>query len=103
MVQNLPSLRILIRNPKKVRAICRRARELDIPLEFNLLGFQEGKHYPDPSFWRVAGEEGCAVILGSDAHEPAAVWDPALIARAEVILKPFGITPIETVKLRPIR
>ena len=88
---------------RHVRTICRRARELGIPLEFNLLGFQEEKHYPDPRFWRVAGEEGCSVVLGSDAHEPAAVWNPALIARAEALLSGFGITPVETVSLRPIR
>ena len=88
---------------RHVRTICRRARELGIPLEFNLLGFQEEKHYPDPRFWRVAGEEGCSVVLGSDAHEPAAVWNPALIARAEALLSAYGITPVETVSLRPIR
>lgn len=88
---------------RHVRTICRRARELGISLEFNLLGFQEEKHYPDPRFWRVAGEEGCSVVLGSDAHEPAAVWNPALIARAEALLSGYGITPVETVSLRPIR
>ena len=43
------------------------------------------------------------MVLGSDAHEPAAVWNPALIARAEALLSGFGITPVETVSLRPIR
>ena len=86
-----------------VRKICQRARELRIPLEFNLLGFQERKHYPDPFFWRIVGEEGCSVILGSDAHKPACVWDPDLIRRAETMLSGFGITPIETTTLRPIR
>ena len=87
---------------RHVRAICRRSTELNIPLEFNLLGYSEGKHYPDPAFWRVVGEEGCQVILGSDAHTPSAVWDPALIARAEKLLSGFGITPIERIALRPI-
>ena len=86
-----------------VRAVCRRARELDVPLEFNLLGFAEGKHYPDPAFWRIAGEEQPKVILGSDAHRPVDVWNPALIARAETVLSGFGITPMETVALRPLR
>ena len=88
---------------RHVRAICRRARELEIPLEFNLLGFQEEKHYPDPEFWRIAGEEGCRVILGCDAHSPEDTWNPALIARAEALLSGFGIRPIETLSLRPIR
>ncbi len=88
---------------RHVRAVCRRAKELAIPLEFNLLGFMERKHYPDPAFWRVVGEEGCAVILGSDAHRPQDVWDPKLIARAEALLSGFGIRPVERIALRPIR
>ena len=85
-----------------VRLLCRRAIELNIPLEFNLLGLAEERHYPNPRFWRVAAEEGCPVILGCDAHSPEGTWDPALIARGEAMLQSFGITPLETVPLRPI-
>lgn len=88
---------------RHVRAICRKAMELSIPLEFNLLGFSEGKHYPDPAFWRIVGEEGCPVVLGSDAHAPADTWDPALIARGEALLADWGIRPVDRVPLRPIR
>lgn len=87
---------------RHVRAICRKAKELSIPLEFNLLGFSEEKHYPNPAFWRIAGEEGCAVILGSDAHTPLDTWNPALIARAEALLAGFGIQAMERLTLRPI-
>jgi len=87
---------------RHVRAICRKAEELSIPLEFNLLGFSEGKHYPNPVFWRIAGEEGCTVILGSDAHTPLDTWNPALIARAEALLAELGIHPIEHLTLRSI-
>ena len=85
-----------------VRAICRQARELDVPLEFNLLGYSEGKHYPNPRFWRIAGEEQPKVVLGSDAHSPAFVWKPELIAQAEAALRHFGLTPVETIPLRPV-
>ena len=88
---------------RHVRTICRRVKELDIPLEFNLLGYSEGKHYPDPAFWRIVGEEQPKVVIGCDAHNPAAVWNPALIAEAEAKLSGFGITPVETIPLRPIR
>ena len=88
---------------RHVRTICRKVTELSVPLEFNLLGFSEGKHYPDPKFWRIAGEEGCSVVLGSDAHTPEETWSPDLIARAETLLAGFGIQPIEKVSLRPIR
>ncbi len=87
---------------RHVRIICRRVMELGLPLEFNLLGYSEGKHYPDPVFWRIVGEEGCQVVLGSDAHRPADTWNPTLIARAEALLSGFGITPVDTVSLRPL-
>ena len=88
---------------RHVRQICRRTRELGIPLEFNLLGWSEGKHYPDPTFWRIAGEEGAVAIIGCDAHAPEQTWDPALIERAEALLAGFGVIPIPRVDLRPIR
>ncbi|MBO4418615.1 MAG: histidinol-phosphatase [Oscillospiraceae bacterium] len=88
---------------RHVRAICRKALELSIPLEFNLLGFSEEKHYPDLFFWRIVGEEGCAVILGSDAHSPMETWSPDLISKAETLLAGFGIRPIERATLHPIR
>ena len=91
------------RYDRHVRALCRAAADRKIPLEFNLLGFSEGKHYPNPTFWRIVGEEGNPVILGSDAHSPMQTWNPALIARAEALLAGFGITPIAQTALRPIR
>lgn len=48
--------------------LCKRLKELQIPLELNILGMGEGKHYPADRFWRVAGEIGNDVILGLDAH-----------------------------------
>ena len=85
-----------------VRRVCRPAKELDIPLEFNLLGWSEGKHYPNLEFWRIAGEEQPAVIIGCDAHSPEFTWQPELIARAEALLASFGLTPLERLRLRPI-
>ena len=85
-----------------VRRLCRHAMKRRIPLEFNLLGLAEARHYPNPRFWRIVGEEGCPVILGCDAHAPEGVWDPRLIARGEAMLQSFGISPLETVSLRPL-
>ena len=60
---------------RNVRRICREAKSCGIPLEYNLLGRSEGKHYPNIRFWEVAAEEGCAVTLGRDAHRPDALLD----------------------------
>jgi histidinol-phosphatase (PHP family) len=44
-------------------------KELDIPLEINMLGKGEGaRHYPADRFWKIAGQVGNRVILGADAH-----------------------------------
>ena len=45
----------------------------DIPLEINLLGVSEGRHYPNDEFWRMASKYSPKVILGCDAHSPARV------------------------------
>ena len=85
-----------------VRDICREARGCGVPLEFNLLGLSTGRHYPTPSFWEMAAEEGCDVILGRDAHEPEALLDEKTEEKALRILNSLGISPMETANLRKI-
>ena len=62
---------------RHIRKLCRHAKDVGIPLEINLLGLRTNRHYPRPHFWQIAGEEGCQVILGCDAHEPEAFMDKA--------------------------
>ena len=60
-----------------VHTICRKAKELDMPLEYNLYGVdkqyrgrQKGLGYPCKIFWEAAAEHGCTAIIGVDAHRP---------------------------------
>ena len=60
-----------------VHSICRTAKELDMPLEYNLYGVdkqargrQKGLGYPCKIFWEAAAEHGCTAIIGVDAHRP---------------------------------
>ena len=60
-----------------VHSICHRAKELDMPLEYNLYGVdkqhrgrQKGLGYPCKLFWEAAAEHGCTAIIGVDAHRP---------------------------------
>ena len=48
--------------------LCKALKEMDIPLEINILGISEKKHYPTEKFWRIPAEIGNKVILGLDAH-----------------------------------
>ena len=45
----------------------------DYPLEVNLLGMLDHRHYPDLRFWKLAQESGCKAIIGYDAHTPDAL------------------------------
>lgn len=86
-----------------MRRLCRKAKDCGVPLEINLLGLWEEKQYPNPIFWRIAAEEGCTAVLGSDAHAPEDVWVPDLIARGEALAREAGIRLQEVETLRPIR
>ena len=50
--------------------ICKKAKELNIPLEINLHGIVENKGYPNKLFWETCERIGAPVIYGVDAHEP---------------------------------
>lgn len=85
-----------------IRRICREAKSCGIPLEINLLGIGNGRHYPNPRFWEVAAEEGCTAILGRDAHWPDALLDSKSEEQAMEIVRKFGLNLIDSVELRKI-
>ncbi|MBE6989972.1 MAG: PHP domain-containing protein [Ruminococcaceae bacterium] len=86
-----------------MRRLCRAARKMDIPLELNLLGLREGRHYPRRAFWELAAAEGNRVVLGVDAHQPEALCRPDIEATARRFLADLGLTPEDAVPLIPIR
>lgn len=85
-----------------MRDICREAKSCGIPLEFNLLGLSDKKHYPNPLFWEMAAEEGCPCVLGRDAHTPEALLDVKTEEQALKILELLGAKPVDQVMLRKI-
>ena len=87
---------------RHIRKLCQAAKSCDIPLELNLLGLREKRHYPSARFWEIAAEEGCSVILGSDAHRPEHTVQPDVEKDALDFLASFAITPLSTVALRNI-
>ena len=87
----------------EIRRLCRAAKECGVPLEINLLGIREGRHYPNPLFWEVAAEENCPVILGCDAHRPSHLHEPEILRKGMQIVETYGLTLLETIPLRPIK
>lgn len=80
---------------EQARRLCREAKSCNIPIEINLLGLNEGRHYPNPLFWEIAGAEGCPTVLGSDAHMPEHVVHPEPEKKALEIIKLYGLELIQ--------
>ncbi len=87
---------------RQMRRLCRAAAELDTPLEINLLGIREGRNYPDERFWRIAAEEGNAVVLGCDAHRPEDLLDRESERKALALVEKLGLDLRTRVPLREI-
>ena len=79
--------------------LCKAAKELNIPLEFNLLGFSTGRHYPCARFFKLAADMGNGVILGCDAHSPNAVANPDVLKKAEEFLQALGISVLPKLEI----
>lgn len=84
---------------KHMRRLARAMKEMNIPAEFNLLGFASYRHYPSATFFTIAKEEGLRIILGSDAHSPRHCGDELCAEKARDFLRTLGITPIDTLEL----
>ncbi|MBR3927872.1 MAG: histidinol-phosphatase [Clostridia bacterium] len=81
------------------RIICENAKKHNVPLEINLLGIRDHRHYPYAGFWKIAGEIQTPVTIGADAHSPDAVCDNASFETAMLIVKKYGLKYIGIPKL----
>ncbi len=85
---------------RHMRRLCENAKALDIPLELNLLGVYEGRHYPDARFLRIASEVGNRMVLGIDAHRPERVGEADVIERAHALAKEYALELTEDIQIR---
>lgn len=72
--------------------LCRYLKEHDIPVEINLLGLRDGRHYPSDRFFRIAQEVGNTAIIGCDAHFPEALSDKEPIKKCELFAEHYNLT-----------
>ena len=80
------------------RSILMAAKELDIPLEYNLhgellrqRGCSMGLGYPCREFWELAAENGNSAVIGADAHSLTELADTAAFRKAQRTLQSMGI------------
>lgn len=86
-----------------VHSICRKAKQLQMPLEYNLYGVdkqyrgrQKGLGYPCKLFWEAAADHGCRAIIGVDAHRPEN-YNRQRFLDAQAYLASLGMTLIDEI------
>lgn len=87
---------------REMERLCRGAKAMRIPLEINLLGLYDCRHYPSRRFWQIAARVGNDAVLGCDAHQPEALKRPQVEEEARSFAAQQGITLLDTVELKPI-
>lgn len=80
--------------------MCKALKELSIPLELNVLGVGENKHYPNKSFWKIAGRIGNTVIVGMDAHSVSHLRDGRSYDKCMELAEQCHLNIIKEMKLR---
>lgn len=83
---------------EEMKRLCLKAKELDIPVEFNLLGYKTHRHYPCDAFFKIAKKVGNHVIIGTDAHEARALADRQTYDQAQAYLENLGIEMTESIR-----
>lgn len=80
---------------EKMTRFCEEIKKLGYPVEFNLLGFAQKRHYPDKRFWKIVSEVGNDTVIGFDAHSPDVFQNKIVYNSAVEYLKELNITPVE--------
>ena len=57
--------------------LCSYLKEKNVPVEINMLGHFQHRHYPSALFLKIAQETGNSAVIGCDAHSPYSLLDTA--------------------------
>lgn len=78
--------------------LCKEAKKLEIPLEFNLLGYSTHRQYPNDVFFKIAAKVGNKIIIGTDAHQSKALLDSKTYNEAKQHILDLGLELTEEIK-----
>lgn len=86
---------------KHMSRLCENAKSLGIPLEINMLGLWESRHYPSDRFFRIAAEVGNDIVIGVDAHQPERILEADVYEKALAMIERCGLKqPLQQIQLR---
>ena len=87
---------------RETKRLCLASRDLDIPLEINLLGIRGSRHYPSDRFFSIAGKVGAPVTIGVDAHASNDLLNKEALTTAFMLIEKHNLNYIGMPKLKPI-
>ena len=88
---------------KYMRKICETAKSAGVPLEYNFLGQTGRRIYPSGRFFSIAADVGYDIVLGCDAHNPAAMLCTETEKEARRFLASHGITPKDEIEINYLK
>ncbi len=80
---------------KHYRRLCEYLKAHNIPVEINLLGVVEGRHYTSEKFLRIARQVGNTAIIGCDAHTPDRLENPEMQEQCRKLAEKCGLQLVE--------
>ncbi len=83
---------------EQMKRLCLCAKEYQVPLEFNLLGYSTHRHYPSNGFLKIVQEVKNQMIIGVDAHESQALLNKDLYFQVKSFLESLNIEVIEDIR-----
>lgn len=78
--------------------ICKEAKQLQIPLEINVLGYMRQIQYPSAYLFQAAKKYENDVIVGMDVHDPKNFFCRQEVEDCIKIIKEHGLRRIETIE-----
>lgn len=82
---------------KHMSHLCQYIKEKNIPMEINILGLHDKRHYPCDKFLKIAGKTGNAVVIGMDAHAPEQLLRLDSVKQAERLCEKYNLKITEPV------
>lgn len=80
---------------KHYTRLCRFLKERNIPVEINMLGLSEKRHYPTDKFFEIAKSVGNKAIIGCDAHIPKALSSVSEQESCALFAKKYGLELVD--------
>lgn len=80
---------------REYRRLCEYLRSHDIPVEINLLGVAENRHYTSERFLKIAKNVGNTAIIGIDAHSSDRMDNHELISQCRVLAERCGLELVD--------